>query len=74
MTGMEQMALNLLAKMTGLTPEEMQRMANNAIGMLASLDRRLENIERTLDILHSYQTGKVIDVQLLEHSDDSKDN
>lgn len=53
MDAMQQMAANMLGKMTGLTPEQMQAMAQNAMSMMQSLDSRLANIESMISDLHN---------------------
>lgn len=65
MTGMEQMMLSLLQKMTGLTPEQMQQLSENAIKLLLSLDTRLANIEKKLDI------NSPDSAQYIEHNSDT---
>lgn len=47
MNGMEKM----IASMMGITPEKMQEIVQGAVNLLQSLDGRLSNIERQLDIL-----------------------
>lgn len=48
MSAMEQMALSMLQKMTGLSPEQMQDMAKKALDILANFDSRFEVIEKDL--------------------------
>lgn len=54
LNGMEQMAISMLQKMTGLTPEQMQAMANNALNLLQSLDGRLQTIEKDIAHIKAY--------------------
>lgn len=42
---MENMAVNILSKITGMSPEQMQGMATTALNMLKSLDGRLATLE-----------------------------
>lgn len=48
MNAMEQMAINLLTKMTGLDPEKMQEMALNAMSTLNRIDASLKNTQEIL--------------------------
>lgn len=45
---MEQMAVSVLGKLTGFTPEQMQTMATEGVGFLRSADSRLKTIEEGL--------------------------
>lgn len=51
---MEQAALRMLQNMTGLTPDQMQHLATQAISMLNNLEIRLANIEAKVEEIHSY--------------------
>ena len=53
MSAMDNMVIAILQKMTGLTPEEMQSLSQQAINLLQSLDGRLAAIERQLNINHT---------------------
>jgi len=48
MNAMEQMAISLLTKMTGLEPEKMQQMALNAMTMLERIDNNMKDIQSAL--------------------------
>jgi len=52
MNMMEEMMVNLLSKMTGLSPEQMQVLAEQAIALLQSMDSRLTNMEKGIAIIH----------------------
>jgi hypothetical protein len=52
MNAMEQMMLTVLEKMTGLSPDQMQGLAENAINLLRTLDARIGNIEKMVTDLH----------------------
>lgn len=54
MTGLEQMAIGMLQKMTGLSPEEMTGLANKAVDLLQSLDSRLTNMEASQARIEAY--------------------
>lgn len=54
MTGLEQMAISMLQKMTGLSPEQMQEMATQGINLLKTVDARLANMERMIKEVHDY--------------------
>lgn len=64
MNAMEQMAVSMLAKMTGLGPEEMQQMAAKGMSILQTLETRLTNIENLLIEIRANQTNDIIDVPL----------
>ena len=49
MNGMEMM----LAKMLGITPEQMQQTINNAVTLLAELNTRLTGMENKINEIHS---------------------
>jgi len=49
-TGIEKM----LASMLGITPEEMKDTINNAVNLLSSLEKRLNNIETKVKQIHNY--------------------
>lgn len=54
MTGLEQMALSMLQKMTGLNETEMRDMADNAVKLIQSIDARMSNMETTLNRIEQY--------------------
>ena len=54
MTGLEQMALSMMQKMTGLSAEEMQALANKAVELIQSIDTRLQNMEYAQQRIEEY--------------------
>ena len=48
-TALENMAISLLSKMTGLSPEQMEDLANKGIALIESVDNRLKNIEAVIN-------------------------
>jgi len=48
MSMMEKAALQMLQNMTGLTPEQMQKMAADGMSLLYGLDERLKRIEEAV--------------------------
>lgn len=48
MSAMDQMVLSMLQKMTGLSPDQMQHMANSTMQMLANYEQRTMAMESQL--------------------------
>jgi hypothetical protein len=73
MNAMEQMALTMLQKMTGLSADEMKTMANNAIQLLVSLDSRLNRIEANIHEIKMHLNMPVeVEVITIEGSCDAE--
>lgn len=72
MSVMDEMLVKMLQNMTGLTPDEMQRLANNAINLLQTLDNRLKAIEEKLEYLSGYGERTPI-VKEIEHVKNNSD-
>jgi len=64
---MEEMMISLLQRMTGLTPEQMQALSNNAINLLQSFDTRLKAIEDKLEIISHNHDPVMPEIKALEY-------
>lgn len=64
MNAMEQMAVSMLAKMTGLGPEEMQAMAAKGMSILQTVETRMDNMEKKLDLILAYLESDMVEPTL----------
>lgn len=75
---MEEMLISMLQKMTGLSPDQMQGMAEKAINLLNSFASDMEEVKNAIariETILANQNGQVIEGKVLEHvgTNDSSD-
>jgi len=71
MTGMEMM----LAKLLGVTPEQMRETIDNAVNLLGNIDRNLKQMTRQIDEMHAAMFARgphIIEGHVIEGNKDAE--